>query len=129
MARDEIKRERPRGPRETAAVFGAPALGAPPQPVGFKVTVAERGRLVLPAEVRERLKIKEGDWLTLILEPDGVIRMLTGEVYAHSLRGMFKHVAPGRSLADELIAERRRDAAKEAREAKAMAARWRAQKR
>jgi len=114
MARYEIKRERPGRVRETAAVDGAPA--GRPQPLGFKVTVADRGRMVLPAEVRERLRIKAGDWLTLILEPDGVIRMLTGEVYAQSLRGMFKHIAPGRSLTDELIAERRRDAANEERE-------------
>src|SRR5438874_3955983 len=115
MARYEIKRERPGRVRETAAVYGAPA--GRPQPLGFKVTVADRGRMVLPAEVRERLKIKDGDWLTLVLEPNGEIRMLTGAVYASRLRGMFKHLArPGRSAADDLVADRRREAAMERRE-------------
>jgi AbrB family looped-hinge helix DNA binding protein len=119
MARYEMK-ARPGRVRETAPVYGEPDR----RPVGFRVTVTDRGRMVLPADVRERLHIKDGDWLTLILEPDGVIRMLTGAVYAQSLRGMFKHLAkPGQSWADELIAERRKEAAKERREAKAMMAR------
>src|SRR5713101_5846916 len=116
MARYEIKKARPSRVRETSPEYGEPAPG-PEQPLGFRVTVTDRGRMVLPAEVRERLRIKDGDWLTLVLEPNGVIRMLTGEVYANSLRGMFKHLAkPGRSMVDELIAERRREAVMEERE-------------
>jgi AbrB family looped-hinge helix DNA binding protein len=130
MTRYEIKKARPSRVRETSPELGEPALE---QPLGFKVTVTDRGRMVLPAEVRERLKIKDGDWLTLILEPDGVIRMLTGEVYANSLVDMFKHVtrhiAPGRSLSDELIAERRREAAKEEREFRKTEAAFRQKKR
>ena len=83
--------------------------------MGFMVTMADRGRVVLPADVRERLNIKEGDRLTLRLEPDGTIRLQTAAVYARSLLGMFKHLAPGRSLVDELIAERRREAVMEDR--------------
>jgi AbrB family looped-hinge helix DNA binding protein len=132
MTRYEIKKARPSRVRETSPELGEPAPG-PAQPLGFKVTVTDRGRMVLPAEVRERLKIKDGDWLTLILEPDGVIRMLTGEVYANSLVDMFKHVtrhiAPGRSLSDELIAERRREAAKEEREFRKTEAAFRQKKR
>ena len=69
MARYEIKRQRVSRARETAAPYGVeqPAPADAP-PVGFKVTVAERGRIVLPAEVRERLQIEDGDWLTLILD-------------------------------------------------------------
>jgi len=129
MERYEIKRERSGRARETAAAYGASSNAAPaavPQPVGFKVTIADRGRMVLPAEVRERLQIKAGDWLTLVLEPDGEIRMLTGAVYARRLRGMFKHLAkPGHSMADELIAERRREAAIEQRDVREMLARRR----
>ena len=146
MAQYEIKKPRPSRVRETAPMYGEPAYGgaahkapthkAPTRresehaealrPMGFKVTVAERGRMVLPAEVRERLKIKNGDWLTLVLEPNGEIRMLTGAVYASRLRGMFKHLGkPGRSMADELIADRRREAAMEQREVREMIARRR----
>jgi AbrB family looped-hinge helix DNA binding protein len=116
--------------RETSAAYGE---RAPEQPVGFKVTIADRGRMVLPAEVRERLKIKNGDWLTLILEPDGEIRMLTGKVWTNTFVKMLRKAAgpvqPGRRLSDELIAERRREAAKEEREIRAFLARRRAKKK
>jgi AbrB family looped-hinge helix DNA binding protein len=123
------KRSRlPNRVRETAPKYGDEEPR--PQPKGFRVTVSDRGRMVLPAEVRETLKIKDGDWLTLILEPDGVIRMLTGAVYARSLRGMFKHLRkPGEPLwSDQLIAERRAEAAKEERDVQEWLARRRTRK-
>jgi AbrB family looped-hinge helix DNA binding protein len=111
MIRREMKV--PRGPnrvREAAVAYGTVA-----EPSAYAVTMADRGRLVLPAEVREQLKIKEGDRLTLRVGPDGTLTMQTAAVFARSLRGMFKHLAPGRSLVDDLIAERRREAAMEDR--------------
>ena len=119
---------RPARARGTASAYTAEPLAS--TPTGFAVTVADRGRLVLPAEVRERLRIKEGDTLTLVLEPNGVIRLLTGAVYARSLRGMFKRLAtPGRSMVDDLIADRRREAAAEEREWRTATARSRTKKR
>ena len=87
--------------------------------------MADRGRLVLPAEVRDRLNIKPGDRLTLRVEPDGTMKLLTAAAFARSLRGMFKHLESGRLLSDELIAERRREAAMEERDTQAMLARAR----
>lgn len=114
MKRYEIKPSRGANRvREAAPAYG---VAAPEEaPVAFAVMMADRGRLVLPAEVRERLKIKEGDRLMMRIEPDGTIKIQTAAVYAHSLHGMFKHLAPGRSMVDELIAERRREAAMEDR--------------
>ena len=66
--------------RETVPTYAEEAR--PPQPLGFRVAVADRGRIVLPAEVRDRLKIKDGDSLTLSLEPDGVIRLFTAETWS-----------------------------------------------
>jgi AbrB family looped-hinge helix DNA binding protein len=83
---------------------------------GYTVSVAERGRLVLPAEVRRRLNIRQGDQLALLLQEDGTVKLQTRAVVAHSLRGMYKHLANGRSVVDELIAERRREAKMEGRE-------------
>ena len=116
--------------REASPKYGDEAP-ARPQPQGFRVTVSDRGRMVLPAEVRQKLNIKDGDWLTLVLEPDGVIRMLTGAVYARSLRGMFKHLGkPGEPLwSDQLIAERRREAAMEERKIRQFLARREPKKR
>lgn len=112
MAEYHIRRKRPGRVRETAPAYGE-AFPAVPEPAAYAVTMADRGRLVLPAEVRERLKIKAGDRLTLRVEPDGTIKFQTAAVFAHSFRGIFKHLAPGRSLADELIAERRLEAARD----------------
>ena len=114
MARSEIKPARPSRVREASPAYGQPEPQTAPH--AYTVTVADRGRLVLPAEVRERLKIKEGDRLTFRIEPDGTLMIQTAEVYANSLVGMFKHLAPGRNLVDELIADRRREAAMEERE-------------
>ena len=125
MARYEIK-QRPARVRETAARDGAEA----PEPVTFSVTIAERGRVVLPVDVRERLNIKEGDRLAGRLEADGTISLQTPAAFARSLRGMFKHLArPGRSVVDELIAERRREAAMEERQDRGVAARRKAKAR
>ena len=130
MARYQVKPKKVTRVRETAEGYGdAPKA----EPLGFKVTIADRGRMVLPAEVRERLGIKEGDWLSLILEPDGVIKMLTGKVWTNTFVKMLRDAAgpiePGRSLSNELIAERRREAAKEEREIQAFLARRRAKKK
>jgi len=104
-----------------------------PQPRAFKVPVGARGRMVLPADVRETLGIKEGDWLTLVLEPDGVVKLMTAEVWTdrfiETLRRAAGHLPPGRSLVDELIAERRREAAKEEREVQAFLRRPRKKRR
>lgn len=122
MAGDEIKRQRPPRVRETAPAYGGvdddAAIDVPPLAVA--VTVAERGRLVLPAEVRERLHIRDGDRLALVVDPDGTIRLQTGDVLARSLLGAYKHLSPGRRAVDELIKERRREAAMEERDTRAL---------
>jgi AbrB family looped-hinge helix DNA binding protein len=117
MARHETKPERPNRVRDAAPEYATPPATA------YTVTMADRGRLVLPAEIRELLDIKEGDRLTLRVEPDGTLALQTATVYAQSLLGMFKHLAPGRSLVDELIADRRREAAQEERKGRELVAR------
>jgi AbrB family looped-hinge helix DNA binding protein len=119
----EIKRERPSRGRESAPAHGAAddetAIEVPP--LAVSVIVAERGRLVLPAEVRERLHIRDGDRLALVVDADGTIRLQTGDVLARSLLGAYKHLSPGRRAVDELIKERRREAAMEERDTRALA--------
>jgi AbrB family looped-hinge helix DNA binding protein len=120
MDRYEIRR-RPSRLRETSPAYQPESISAP----AYTVTMGDRGRLVLPLEVREQLKIKEGDRLTLRVEADGAIRLQTADAFARSLLGAFKHLAPGRILSDELIAERRREAAIEDRKDRAHLARER----
>jgi AbrB family looped-hinge helix DNA binding protein len=130
MGQYEIKRTRPLRAREAAPTYGATGVEAGPDapPLALSVTVAERGRLVLPAEVRERLHIRDGDRLALVVEADGTIRLQTGDVLARGLLGAFKHLSPERHAVDELIRERRREAAMEERDTQALVTRRRRRK-
>lgn len=87
-----------------------------PTPTEYPLTLGERGRLVLPAPVRERLDLHGGERFLLRVEEDGSIRLISYRSIAENGRGLFAHVAPGRSLVDELIADRRAGAAVEATE-------------
>ena len=88
-----------------------------PMPV-FHVTVTDRGRLVLPAEIREKLKIRDGDPVALTLEDDGLVTLQTREVALQRFTGMFTHPGRGPLASDGLIAERRREARREDKEAR-----------
>ena len=79
----------------------------------YTVQVGARGRLVLPAATRNRLGVKAGDRMVLTVEPDGSMRLRTFADVARSVQGIFRHLAPGRRLSDELIKERRREARRE----------------
>lgn len=79
----------------------------------YALHLGARGRLILPAPVRKRLGLKEGDRLVLTLEPDGTLRLASLREQVRKLRGLLKDLAPGRSLVDELIRDRRGEAARE----------------
>jgi len=78
----------------------------------IKTKLGQGGRIVLPAEFREALGVKVGDELILSLKDDE-IHVFTRREAIKRAQGMLKHIAPGRSLADELIRERRAEAARE----------------
>jgi len=72
-----------------------------------RVRVGEKGRVVIPASFREALDIKVGDDVELRIE-DNDLRLSTLEArLARAQRHLRRVVKPGRSLAKELIAERR----------------------
>src|SRR5687768_2167154 len=75
------------------------------------VRMGDRGRVVIPADVRERASLKPGDRLVFVVDDDGWVKMTTWSNAVRGMVGMLKDVAPGRSLVDELIAERRAEAA------------------
>lgn len=79
----------------------------------YTVQVGARGRLVLPAEVRKQLTLEEGDSVVLSLEADGSLRLQSLREQVRRGMGLFQDVAPGVSLADELIEERREEARRE----------------
>ena len=80
----------------------------------YVVKVGERGRLVLPAPVRDSLGLEDGSSMLLYLdESGGTIRLERTRDVARSGRGMFADRSR-RSLVDELLEERRAEAAHDA---------------
>lgn len=79
----------------------------------YKLAVDRQGRVVLPMAVRRELGIEGGGQLTLDVEENDVrlsSRMLAIRRMQQEVR---KHVPEGVSLVDELIADRRAEAARE----------------
>jgi AbrB family looped-hinge helix DNA binding protein len=77
----------------------------------FIAQVDNRGRLVLPALVRQHLELKGGDEVVLTLSEDPVVQLSSRKRLAAKFRGLYKQKSAKASMVDELIAERRRDAA------------------
>ena len=71
------------------------------------------GRIVIPAAMRHELGLEPGDKVLFRLE-DGNLRIVSREAALRRIRARLrKKVPPGVSLADELIRDRRREAALE----------------
>jgi antitoxin component of MazEF toxin-antitoxin module len=72
----------------------------------IKTRLAEGGWIVIPPEFCQALRLKTGEEVILLLE-NGAIRLLTRSQAVKRAQELVKHYLPqGRSLADELIAER-----------------------
>lgn len=81
-----------------------------------KTRLGPDGRVVIPATIRDALGLKEGDVLFARLE-GGEIKLLTPTAAMRRAQAIVQSFVPqGVSLADELIADRRREAAREAKE-------------
>jgi AbrB family looped-hinge helix DNA binding protein len=75
----------------------------------YSVVMGDRGRLVVPAELRDRWQLHPGARLLLIETADGIV-LATREQVKRLVRSQLA----GTSLAMELISERRAEAAREA---------------
>jgi AbrB family looped-hinge helix DNA binding protein len=71
----------------------------------YNIIVGDRGRIVVPAEVRERAGLDAGTPLVLIETPDGLI-LLTRE----QLKARVRAELAGLDLVNELLTERRAQA-------------------
>ena len=75
------------------------------------VKLRENGRLVIPAAFRHAMRIQPGDELVLMLR-DGELKITTRQhAITRAQRTVRQYTCDGDSLVDELIAERRADAA------------------
>lgn len=77
--------------------------------VTASVVLGDKGRVVVPAAIRERRNWGQGTTLLLIETPDGML--LTDRVTALKI---VREQLRGEPLVDELLAERRADAAADA---------------
>lgn len=80
-----------------------------------EVQIGAQGRLVIPAALRKALNLKPGDRLVVRSEGNRLV-LEKREAVVERLQAMFAHVPPEVSLVDELIAERRAEAARGNRE-------------
>jgi len=78
-----------------------------------RMRVNENGRVVIPATFRKRLGIRIGDEVVLQIENDELRIITLKRNIERAQRLVRKHVKPGTSLVDELIAERREAARNE----------------
>jgi AbrB family looped-hinge helix DNA binding protein len=75
----------------------------------IKTKVAEGGRIVIPAEYRQALGIQIGDEVILELDGEELCLFTVEQGIKRAQELVSRYVYPERSLADELIAERRRE--------------------
>ena len=78
-----------------------------------RLRVNENGRVVIPAAFRRALGINAGDEIVLRMEDDELRITTLKRRLERAQRLVRKHVKPGASLVDELIAERREEAKNE----------------
>lgn len=74
----------------------------------YPVVMGDRGRLVVPAELRARLHLRAGSPLVMMETPHGVV-LATRE----QAKALVRDRLQGLALVDELLAERRVQAAAE----------------
>ena len=81
-----------------------------PEPA--RLRLGPQGRIVIPAEVRRALHLDTGSVLIATVE-DGTLVLRSPDAMLASIQGRLKAATQGRSLVDELIAERREEARRE----------------
>jgi len=94
-------------------IMVTPMTRAAAKPHTVRLRLNENGRIVIPASIREAVGLKRGQEVILWAEK-GEVRIATAAKRARRAQELVRQYVPeGVSLADELIAERRREAAGE----------------
>lgn len=131
----KVRKQRPTGFAEPKTPYGNPRPGGPGEPgaapdmrklpgpealpdgtTRYFLVLGPKGRVLLPADMRKAMELAEGDVLTAWLK-DGEVRLHS---HRHGLRKIqdasSSITKAGHYVSDELIAERRAEAAKDDRE-------------
>ncbi len=72
------------------------------------IVMGNRGRIVVPSEVRARAGLAEGTPMVLLESPDGLVLLTRSQLTERVRRNL-----AGLDLVEELLSERRREAAQE----------------
>lgn len=76
--------------------------------------LTDGNRVVIPSSIRKSLGLKIGDAVTLVLQGNGEVRMLTQrEAVRQAQQLVRRYVRAERSLVEELLSERREEAGRE----------------
>lgn len=78
-----------------------------------RTKLTQGGRIVIPAEMRKRLGMEIGDSLNIEIRNDSLQVTTMRAALRRIQKQLKKHIPPGVSLVDELIADRRKEAANE----------------
>jgi len=70
-------------------------------------TITSKGQTTIPGEIRRRLKLKPGDRVEFLVEPDGKVVLVPATVDASELKGLLAP-APRRVSLEEMEAAIRR---------------------
>jgi AbrB family looped-hinge helix DNA binding protein len=79
----------------------------------FKIKVEQSGRILIPAQVRRKLHIQEGSEVIVRLDDSGFHVMSREQALNRIQQDLRKYIPEGRMLSEELLAERRQEAARE----------------
>ncbi len=80
--------------------------------IGLSVTLGPQGRVVIPSKTRELLGLQNGDKLVCRVE-DGRLVLESRANILRRLQAKFGAIPKSVKLVDELIADRRRESARE----------------
>lgn len=79
----------------------------------FKTKMGQSGRVVIPGVYRRELGLKSGGEIIMRLDDEGLHLYTPTQAIARAQALVRSYVPEGRSLSDELVSERREEAARE----------------
>lgn len=104
-----VRKNHKRSVERNRPIVESTSSSAPPEQVS--VNVGKGGRIVIPARYRKALGIADGDSVFIKLEGED-LRIVSDETEVRRVREMIdRYIPEGVSLVDELIRERRKEAA------------------